>query len=57
MTEIYETKRMKVIFNTLKLIEDEENPNFKGDYINSLLTFFQPTNQQIRTWVQQKIAS
>ena len=57
MTEIYETKRMKVIFNTLKLIEDEENPNFKEHYINSLLTFFQPTNQQIRTWVQQKIAS
>ena len=57
MINMYDKKRLTIVFNLLKIIEEEKNPIFKGYYIKSLLVFFKPINENIRIWVKKKIAS
>ena len=49
MTEIYDTKKMNIIFNILKIIEEENNKNFRNEYIKSLQQFYKPINREIKS--------
>ena len=56
ITEIYDSKRMNIIYNFLKIIKEESNENFRKHFIFALTIFFKPINFQIKTWIQDKIS-
>jgi len=57
MTDLYNIKKMNIIFNMLKIIEEEDNKKFREKYISSLQKFYQPINESIKSWVQEKIGT
>ena len=57
MTDLYDTKKLNIIFNLLKIIKEEENSDHKAKYIETLTIFFKPTNYKIKAWIQEKIAA
>ena len=56
ITEIYDSKRMNIIYNFLKIIKEEDNEDFRKQFILALTTFFKPINFQIKSWIQGKIS-
>ena len=56
ITEIYDSKRMNIIYNFLKIIKEESNENFRKHFIFALTIFFKPINFQIKSWIQDKIS-
>ena len=56
ITEIYDSKRMNIIYNFLKIIKEESNENFRKHFILALTIFFKPINFQIKSWIQDKIS-
>ena len=57
ITNIYDSKRMNIIFNLLKIIKEEENEVFRKQFILALTIFYKPINHQIKAWVQEKISA
>ena len=57
ITKIYDIKKMRIIFNLLKTINEEKNESFRKQYILALTTFYNPINDQIKSWVQEKISA
>lgn len=57
ITKIYSMRQIKIIYNLLILIDSENNQAFKEEYINSLQIFYNPINQRIKNWIQDKIVS
>ena len=51
ITTIYDDKTLKVIYNTLKKLEDENNADNKQHYITSLYYFLIPVNNEIKNWI------
>ena len=56
ITEIYDSKRMNIIYNFLKIIKEEDNDDFRKQFILALTIFFKPINFQIKSWIQEKIS-
>ncbi len=57
ITEIYDSKRMNIIYNLLKIIKEEENEDFRMEFISALTIFYKPINYQIKTWIQEKFTA
>mgnify|MGYP000447860967 CR=1 FL=1 len=53
---IYNEKILRVINNTLKLLDDETSEENKEHYLNSLEEFLIPINNKIRSWIQDNLA-
>lgn len=53
---IYNEKILRVINNTLKLLDDETLEENKEHYLNSLEEFLIPINNKLRRWIQDNLA-
>lgn len=53
---IYNEKILRVINNTLKLLDDETSEENKEHYLNSLELFLIPINNNLRRWIQDNLA-
>jgi len=53
---IYNEKILRVINNTLKLLDDETSEENKEHYLNSLEEFLIPINNKLRSWIQDNLA-
>ena len=53
---IYDKRLLKVVYNTLMIIEEEDTTDdLKPYYINGLLKILSPTNESIRKWIREKL--
>ncbi len=55
ITDIYEKKMLAVIYNILKIIEQDTNENNKEFYYNSVQNFLIPTHHRIQQWIREKL--
>jgi hypothetical protein len=54
--ETYDKRLLKVIYNTILMVEDSETTDdLKPYYINGLLKILNPTNDNIRKWIREKL--
>ena len=53
---VYDKKLILVVYNILRLIEEEENSNHKDYMGNSLTVLLTPLNEKIRSWIQENLA-
>ena len=54
--ETYDKRLLKVIYNTILMVEDTETTDdLKPYYINGLLKILNPTNDNIRKWIREKL--
>lgn len=56
ITSIYDDKSLKVIYNTLKKLEEEKIENNKQNYIKSLYYFLIPVNNEIKNWINTNLS-
>ena len=56
ITGIYDDKSLKVIYNLLRKLEDEQNETNKQSYISSMYHFLQPTNVEIKNWINTNLS-
>lgn len=49
ITEVYDNKMLRVVYNTLRLMEEDEGR--KMDYYNGLECMLRPVNDRIRGWI------
>jgi len=54
--DLYDKKLILVVYNILRLIDEEENPNHKDYMSNSLTVLLAPLNEKIRSWIQENLA-
>ena len=52
---LYNEKTIRVVYNTLLLLDDETNTENKEHYINSLSYFLIPINNNVRVWIQENL--
>ena len=52
---LYNEKTLRVVYNTLLLLDDETNTENKEHYINSLSNFLMPVNNNVRVWIQENL--
>lgn len=53
---VYDKKLILVVYNILRLIEEEENSNHKDYMGDSLTVLLTPLNEKIRSWIQENLA-
>ena len=54
--DIYDKRLLKIIFNTLMILDDETtNDEEKSYYLEGLLKMLSPTNEMIRKWIRDKL--
>ena len=54
--ETYDKRLLKVVYNTILMIEDKETTDdLKPYYIDGLLKILNPTNDNIRKWIRDKL--
>ena len=54
--ETYDRKLLKIIFNTLLILDDETTTeDIKPNYIDGLLNILKPTNIILRKWIREKL--
>jgi hypothetical protein len=56
VTSLYTKNQIYVIFNTLKILENETNSVYTNHYLNSLEIFFIPLNAEIRSWIHSNLS-
>ena len=56
ITQIYDDKSLKVIYNLLRKLDDEQNETNKQHYISSMYYFLRPTNNVIKTWINKNLS-
>ena len=56
ITNIYDDKSLKVIYNTLKKLEEEKIDSNKQNYIKSLYYFLIPVNNEIKNWINTNLS-
>ena len=56
ITNIYDDKSLKVIYNTLKKLEEEKIESNKQNYIKSLYYFLIPVNNEIKNWINTNLS-
>ena len=55
ITSLYNQKLLSIIFNVLKLIEDETNEEHKKNYMNGLTMIMIPMNHKIKSWIRENL--
>lgn len=55
ITDIYSEKVLRVVYNTLSLLDDETSDENKQFYVDSLELFLTPMNNNIRSWIQTNL--
>ena len=54
--DTYDKRLLKIIYNTLLMLEDDETTDdLKQYYISGLLKILKPTNDSIRKWIREKL--
>lgn len=53
--DLYDQKILVIVFSTLKLITESSNVNDINKYIDGLNLILKPTNDKIRSWIQQNL--
>ena len=54
--DTYDKRLLKVIYNTILMVEDPETTDdLKPYYISGLLKILSPTNDNIRKWIREKL--
>ena len=54
--DTYDSRLLKIIFNTILMLEDPETTDdLKQYYIDGLLKILNPTNDNIRKWIREKL--
>ena len=56
IVDLYDKKLILVVYNILRLIDEEENPNHKDYMADSLTVLLTPLNEKIRSWIQENLA-
>ena len=56
IVKLYDKKLLLVIYNILRLIEEEENPNHREQLADALVNLLEPLNEKIHTWIQENLA-
>ena len=54
--EIYDDRLLYIVHNTLLLMEEEANTDFKEKLLNGLVLMLEPMNIKIRKWIMQELA-
>ena len=54
--EIYDKRLLKIIYNTILMLEDDDTTDdLRPYYISGLLKILNPTNESIRKWIREKL--
>ena len=54
--DIYDKRLLKIIYNTIMVLEDSETTeDLKPYYVEGLLKILSPTNENIRKWIREKL--
>ena len=56
IVDLYDKKLILVVYNILRLIDDEENSNHRDYMSDSLTVLLTPLNEKIRSWIQENLA-
>ena len=56
IVDLYDKKLILVVYNILRLIDEEETPNHKDYMADSLTVLLTPLNEKIRSWIQENLA-
>ena len=56
ITCIYDDKLLRVVYNTLNLLEEEKDDVNKQNYIMGLSHILYPINGKIRSWIQDNLS-
>lgn len=54
--EIYDDRLLYIIHNTLLLMEEESNTDFKQKLLDGLVLMLEPMNVKIRKWIMEHMA-
>ena len=57
VSKIYNMKLLSVVYNTLRLIEDEKRESEKQYYYSGLKSILTPFHEKIRKWVTKNLSS
>jgi hypothetical protein len=55
ITSLYNKKFLSIVFNVLKLIDDETNEDNRKQLMNGLLLIMVPTNNKIKGWIKENL--
>ena len=54
--DIYDKRLLKIIYNTILMLEDDDTTDdLRPYYISGLLKILNPTNESIRKWIREKL--
>ena len=56
ITCIYDDKLLRVVYNTLNLLDEEKDDEYKQNYIMGLSHILYPINGKIRSWIQDNLS-
>ena len=57
VSKIYNMKLLSVVYNTLRLIEDEKRDSEKQHYYSGLKSILTPFHEKIRKWITKNLSS
>ena len=55
ITNLYSEKILRVVYNTLSLLDDETNDENKQFYVDAIELFLTPMNNKLRSWIQTNL--
>ena len=55
ITNLYSEKVLRVVYNTLSLLDDETNDENKQFYVDAIELFLTPMNNKLRGWIQTNL--
>ena len=55
ITNLYSEKVLRVVYNTLSLLDDETNDENKQFYLDAIELFLTPMNNKLRGWIQTNL--
>ena len=56
IVHIYNDNILRIVYNTLVLLEKENNEEHKQNYIDGLRLVLSPINNEIRNWIQENLS-
>jgi len=55
ITDLYNEKVLRVVYNTLALLDDEPSDENKQCYVDAIELFLTPMNNKLRSWIQSNL--
>ena len=55
VVELYDVRILKVVYNTLNILEGEENETISEEYLCGLQMILKPTNTKIKKWINDNL--